>query len=94
MRDYAAKGAGLKEVYSEFNLDSRQVVEIPKVRAFSSHLQLGFDPHHPKEMGVSEEIVQFYQRSEAMAAKMGVQILNTCTPYQVGNLPTYGEHCA
>jgi predicted aconitase len=70
------------------------VVEIPKVRAFSSHLQLGFDPHHPKEMGVSDEIVQFYKRSEAMAAKMGVQILNTCTPYQVGNLPTYGEHCA
>jgi predicted aconitase len=86
--------AGLDAVFSEFNLDSRQVVAVPQVRAFSTHLQLGFDPHHPAEMGVSPEIVQFYRKSEAMAARRGVQMLNTCTPYQVGNLPTYGEHCA
>jgi predicted aconitase len=29
-----------------------------------------------------------------MVAKMGVQMMNTCTPYQVGNVPTRGEHCA
>ncbi len=86
--------AGLAAVFSEFNLDSAQVVQVPKVRAFSSHLQLGFDPHHPVEMGVSPQIVAFYQRSEAMAARMGVQMMNTCTPYQVGNVPTRGEHCA
>jgi predicted aconitase len=45
-------------------------------------------------MGVSEEIVQFYKKSEAPAAGLGVQIMNTCTPYQVGNIPTRGEHCA
>jgi predicted aconitase len=39
-------------------------------------------------------MVQFYRRSEAMAARMGVQMMNTCTPYQVGNVPTRGEHCA
>jgi hypothetical protein len=66
----------------------------PKVKAFSSHLQLGFDPHHPKEMGLSEEMVRFYRKSEAETARLGVQILNTCTPYQVGNVPTRGEHCA
>jgi predicted aconitase len=43
---------------------------------------------------VNEQIVGFYQRSEAMAARMGVQMMNTCTPYQVGNLPMRGEHCA
>lgn len=94
MRDFAMAKGGLDAVFSEFNLDSQQVVATPKARAFSSHLQLGFDPHHPKEMGVSEETVQFYKRSETAAAKMGVQILNTCTPYQVGNVPTRGEHCA
>jgi predicted aconitase len=86
--------AGLAAVFSEFNLDSEQLVEVPRVKAFSSHLQLGFDPHHPQEMGVSSETLKFYQRSEAMAARRGVQMLNTCTPYQVGNLPSYGEHCA
>ena len=94
MRDFALQRGGMDAVFSEFSLDSQEVVAVPKVRAFSSHLQLGFDPHHPKEMGVSEEIVQFYRKSEAAVAKMGVQILNTCTPYQVGNVPTRGEHCA
>jgi predicted aconitase len=98
MRDFAMKqggeSGGLDAVFSEFNLDSREVVSVPKVKAFSSHLQLGFDPHHPQEMGVTEQMVQFYNRSEAMAAKMGVQMMNTCTPYQVGNVPTRGEHCA
>lgn len=94
LRDFALRQGGLDAVFSEFNLDSREVVATPKVRAFSSHLQLGFDPHHPVEMGVSEDIVRFYRQSEAAAARMGVQILNTCTPYQVGNVPTRGEHCA
>jgi predicted aconitase len=94
LRDFAYAKGGLDAVFSEFNLDTEEIVQPPKVRAFSSHLQLGFDPHHPKEMGVSEEIVQFYKKSETAAAKMGVQILNTCTPYQVGNVPTRGEHCA
>lgn len=94
MRDFALKQGGLDAVFSEFNLDSAEVVAVPKVRAFSSHLQLGFDPHHPAEMGVGEQIVEFYRASEAAAARMGVQMLNTCTPYQVGNVPTRGEHCA
>ena len=90
MRDFALKQggeagstSGLDAVFSEFNLDSAEVVAVPKVKAFSSHLQLGFDPHHPTEMGVTEQMVQFYRRSEAMAARMGVQMMNTCTPYQV-----------
>ena len=45
-------------------------------------------------MGVSEAIVQFYEKSERHAAGLGAQIMNTCTPYQVGNIPTRGEHCA
>ena len=94
MRDFAMAKGGLDAVFSEFNLDSSAVVPVPRVRAFSSHLQLGFDPHQPVEMGVSEQVLQFYKRSEAEAARMGVQILNTCTPYQVGNVPTRGEHCA
>jgi predicted aconitase len=94
LRDFAAKYGGLDAVFSEFNLDSAEVVPVPKVRAFSTHLQLGFDPHHPADMGVDEAVVSFYRRSEAMVAKMGVQMANTCTPYQVGNVPTRGEHCA
>lgn len=95
MRDFAVQKGGLDAVFSEFNLDSAEIVPVPRrVKAFTSHLQLGFDPHHPQDMGVSEQVVEFYRKSEAMAAGMGVQMMNTCTPYQVGNVPTRGEHCA
>lgn len=94
LRDFAYERGGMDAVYSEFSLDSDDVVPIPPVRTFSSHLQLGFDPAEPERMGVSEEIVTFYKKSEAYAARLGVQMMNTCTPYQVGNVPTRGEHCA
>ena len=93
-RDFAlAKGGGMDAVFSEFSLDSQETVEIPKFKVFTSHLQLGFDPGQPERMGVSEEIVRFYEKSERHAAGLGAQIMNTCTPYQVGNIPTRGEHC-
>jgi len=94
LRDFALKRGGLDAVYSEFSLDSDEVVPIPPARTMVSHLQLGFDPAEPERMGVSEEIVTFYRKSEAYAARLGVQMMNTCTPYQVGNIPTRGEHCA
>jgi predicted aconitase len=94
MRDYAKSKGGMDAVFSEFNLDSADVVEVPKAKVFSSHLQLGFDPAHGERMGVGAETIQFYKKGEAYIAGHGVQLSNTCTPYQVGNIPTRGEHCA
>ncbi len=93
-RDIALKGGGMDAVFSEFSLDSQEVVKIPKFKTFTSHLQLGFDPNQPERFGLSDEIVQFYGKSEKHVAGLGAQIMNTCTPYQVGNIPTRGEHCA
>jgi len=94
MRDFALKKGGMDAVFSEFNLDSDKVVEIPPVKVFSTHLQLGFDSRQGELMGVSPEVIQFYKKGEAYTAAHGVQLSNTCTPYQVGNVPTRGEHCA
>jgi predicted aconitase len=94
MRDFAAKHGSMDAVFSEFSLDSPDTVAIPKVRAFTSHLQLGFDPEQPQRMGLTEETVQFYRKGETFTTGLGVQAMNTCTPYQVGNIPTRGEHCA
>jgi predicted aconitase len=93
-RDFALAKGGMDAVFSEFSLDSQEVVTIPKFKVFTSHLQLGFDPGQPERMGLSEETVRFYEKSERHAAGLGAQIMNTCTPYQVGNIPTRGEHCA
>jgi predicted aconitase len=94
MRDYAKQRGGMDAVFSEFSLDSDLAVEIPKVKTFTSHVQLGFDPFNAERMGVDEQTVQFYRKGEAYITGLGVQATNTCTPYQVGNSPTRGEHCA
>ena len=94
MRDYAFKKGGMDAVFSEFNLDSDRVVSIPPVKVYSTHLQLGFDPRQAERMGIQEEVVRFYRQGEGYTAALGVQLSNTCTPYQVGNIPTRGEHCA
>jgi predicted aconitase len=94
MRDFAQQKGGFDAVFSEFSLDSDEVVKVPKIRAFTTHTQLGFVPDEPERMGVDAATVQFYKKGEAFTAGLGVQTTNTCTPYQVGNLPTRGEHCA
>jgi predicted aconitase len=94
LRDYAVKHGGLDAVFSEFNLDSPDVVTVPKAKAFSSHLQQGLDPEHAQRQNVSSEIVKLYRAGEAYTARLGIQPLNTCAPYQVGNVPVKGEHCA
>jgi len=94
LRQYGQSRGGLDAVFSEFNLDSTEVVEIPKVAVFSSHLQHGIDPEHAERQGVPVEVVKLHRKGEAWAAGLGVQLLNTCAPYTVGNVPTRGEHCA
>jgi len=94
MRDFALQKGGMDAVFSEFNLDSDDVVEIPPAKTFTSHLQLGFDPDNAELMGISDEVVKFYRKGEGYIAGHGIQLMNTCTPYQVGNIPTRGEHCA
>jgi hypothetical protein len=95
LRDYAAThGGGMDAVFSEFSLDSAEVVQIPEVRAYSCHLQQGIDPAHAAQQGISPEVVKVYRDGEAFNNRIGVQLMNTCTPYQVGNVPAKGEHCA
>ncbi|MBN9412155.1 MAG: aconitase X catalytic domain-containing protein [Burkholderiales bacterium] len=93
-RDYAIRQGSMDAMLSEFNLDSQETVEIPPFRAFTSQLQIGFDSAHAPSLGVGEEMMRFYRRSEVHMAGLGAQLMNTCTPYQVGNVPTRGEHCA
>jgi predicted aconitase len=94
MRQYAEKPGGMDAVFSEFNLDSDTVVEVPRVRTFASHLQQGMDPDHAALQGITPEVVTLFRKGNAYSAGLGVQLMNTCTPYQVGNVPVMGEHCA
>lgn len=94
LRQFAERQGGMDAVFSEFNLDSAEVVRIPRVKVFSSHLQQGIDPRHAERQGLSPDVVRIYETGQAYSSSLGVQPLNTCTPYQVGNVPVKGEHCA
>ncbi|WP_218575651.1 aconitase X, partial [Pseudomonas sp. PICF6] len=94
LRQYADQNGGMDAVFSEFNLDSAELVKIPRVKVPSSHLQQGIDPRHAVRQGISPDVVRIYETGQAYSSGLGVQPLNTCTPYQVGNVPVKGEHCA
>jgi hypothetical protein len=81
-------------IYSRFDLDSDEVVEVPRVVVNSCALQGGVDAEGWKTLGKNYEALRMSERSEAASAARGVQILKTCTPYLAGNVPTQGEHCA
>ncbi|WP_141334541.1 aconitase X catalytic domain-containing protein [Paenibacillus sp. tmac-D7] len=93
MRDYAAK-YGFDALFSEFNLDSQEAVEIPMVKTHSCQLITGFDAQHWEQMGGTPDRVKSIKEHEEYNASIGIQLMSTCTPYQVGNIPVKGEHCA
>jgi predicted aconitase len=90
----ALRGMSEEEVFFEFSLDSREVGTIPPVKAFSCHLETAMDPVHWEEQGVSREAYESNRKSRITAARIGLQLLNTCAPYLAGNVPVMGEHCA
>ncbi|MFC3098096.1 aconitase X [Alteraurantiacibacter palmitatis] len=91
---YAADGGDYRAVFSRFDLDSDDVVDVPVIQGFACHLQGGMDPDQWREMGMTEAAYANFRADEAEVAAHGVQVLKTCTPYLAGNVPVMGEHCA
>ena len=87
-------GGGYDAIFSFFDLDSDELVEVPKAAAHTCHLQGGYDPDNWQILGATPESFKISQESEAFIAGRGVQILKTCTPYLAGNVPKMGDHCA
>jgi predicted aconitase len=81
-------------IYSRFDLDSDEVVEVPRVSVNSCHLQGGVDPENWETLGAKPEALRISQAGEHSATDRGIKILKTCTPYLAGNVPAKGEHCA
>ncbi len=85
---------GMDGVFSRFNLDSDEIVATPTFEAATCQLIHGIYRAEAREFGVAEDAVRLHDESELFFGRRGVQMLSTCTPYQVGNVPTLGEHCA
>lgn len=92
LRPIAEKG--MAEVFSRLNLDSDTTVEVPQMAVRTCQLITGIDDENWALQGVDPELVAMQRENEAFLGRRGVSMHATCTPYQVGNIPVMGEHCA
>ncbi len=65
-----------------------------RVRVLTTLNPAGMDLEDWKKLGISEEFAEKQQLVIDAFRKMGIITSCTCTPYLIGNLPTYGEHVA
>jgi predicted aconitase len=93
-RNVLPPDADMDAVYSLMNLDSDTRFEIPPVKANTWKLIEAMDPDHWEAQGVSAATHALVERNAAFCNRVGINRCNTCTPYQVGNVPVFGEHCA
>lgn len=92
---YAGQSVGGRDaIFSFFDLDADELVEVPQALVPTVHLQGGADPAHWQTLGVTVEVFRNYEEREAFAAGHGVGIVKSCTPYLAGTVPARGEHCA
>src|SRR3984893_15255540 len=85
---------GYDAVYSELNLDSAEVVPIPKMAVNTCQLITGIDNEKWRIQGIPDELADQQKKAECYFGARGINMFATCTPYQVGNVPVKGEHCA
>ncbi|WP_159501892.1 aconitase X catalytic domain-containing protein [Microbacterium sp. 18062] len=85
---------GWAKSFSVINLDSDDDIEIPRMKVPMCQLQHGFSADVRGHAPYPEASIVLQDDAESYFSDRGVNILATCTPYQVGNLPVRGEHCA
>ncbi len=85
---------GWAKAFAVINLDSDEDLDIPPMRVPTCQLQHGFGEDAAGVVPYPAELIQLQGDAEAFYGRRGVHILATCTPYQVGNIPVRGEHCA
>ncbi len=82
------------EIASKFFLDSDETVVLDKVKAFTTTNATFRDQRYPDLQRGGKSHCDLLQKMVDYLKRVGVIHLATCTPYQVGNLPMKGEHCA
>jgi len=78
--------AGL-EYLAELALDGQ-------VKVLTTLNPAGMDMKEWKKLGISDEFAGKQQKVIDAFSQMGVVTTCTCTPYLIGNLPSFGEHIA
>ncbi len=85
---------GWAKSYAVINLDCDDDIEIPRMKVPTCQLQHGFGEEVSGLSPYPSRNIELQSDAESFFSDRGVNVLATCTPYQVGNLPVRGEHCA
>lgn len=94
VKERLVREGGWHKAFAVINLDSDADFEIPHMRVPTCQLQQGFGDDALGVAPYPPAMVELQGDAESFYGAHGVNILATCTPYQVGNLPVRGEHCA
>ena len=87
------KFENFEHLMSELNYNCTDVKEMPRVNAFSCQLQHGLDPECWEKQNIGKDKFEINAKDEELSRKMNLNLICTCAPYLVGNLPVFGEHC-
>ena len=82
------------ELISKFFLDTEEKIMVDWVETFNTTHIWAIDIDQWRSMGVSESLHELMEVFRGYCKRTGISITATCTPYQVGNVPTKGQHCA
>ena len=94
VKERLVREGGWDKAFAVINLDCDTEIEVPAVRVPTCQLQHGFGPDARGVVPYPPHRIELQQDAEAFYGRRGVNILATCTPYQVGNIPVRGEHIA
>lgn len=81
------------EIASKFFLNSDEIVLVDRVKAFTtSHIYR--DQRYPEIQQGGKFLCEVTEKMEQYCKRIGIVNIATCSPYQSGNVPVMGEHCA
>ncbi|HTY82446.1 MAG TPA: aconitase X catalytic domain-containing protein [Dehalococcoidales bacterium] len=84
----------INSLIAQFYLDSEVPVEMPRIKTHTCRLIREMDPEYWQVQGISPKAHEINLLTENMCGHAGMQLMHTCAPYLVGNVPVMGEHCA
>lgn len=84
----------MDEYVSKDSLGSDETVVIDKLKAFTTS-NAGYRNYaYPQFQKGGKAACDIAYKAEKYCQRIGIVTLNSCVPYQCGNIPTRGEHCA
>jgi len=94
VKERLVREGGWDKAFAVINLDCDTDIEVPAMRVPVCQLQHGFGPDAAGIVPYPAPNIELQADAESFYGRRGVNILATCTPYQVGNIPVRGEHLA